>query len=160
MIAFIISISISISFSISMSFSISISMSISISIPICEVTFPLYLLSPKLKHETPTALRSAACTDSVLAALMKMQIGSGSGSGSGTKQGWVSKKRQRVDFYTNDDEDSEGEGGGGGGGGGDCNSGYGGLIPQFTVSLLNLAVESTQITAQRASPHTVTPMDR
>ena len=93
--------------------------------------------------------------------------GSGSGVGTGAKQGWVGKKRRRVDFYSDDDEDSEeGEGGGGGGGGGvsssggDFRSGYGGLIPQFTVSLLNLAVESSEINAHWAAPYTTIPMDR
>ena len=135
----------------------------------------------KLKHISPTALKDAAATDCVLAALLKIQSaessgegggGGGTGTGAGTGTGTRTREGQRIrtrdiestssiysdsDDYDNGDAQQRGWRGRGGG------KGYGDLVPEFRVSLLHLVNESTSIIfeAEKGAVYrTVTAMTR
>ena len=133
----------------------------------------------KLKHITPTALQTAAATDCVLAALLKIQAaeskwvgrggggGGGGGAGAGTWAGGEVKRMRTREvestsnmYSDNDDDDDEEKGRWGARGN---TLGYGDLVPEFCVSLLFLVNESTAVIfeAERgAMCSTVTAMTR
>ena len=138
----------------------------------------------KLKHITPTALQTAAATDCVLAALLKIQAaeskwagrggggggggGGGAGAGAGTWAGGEVKRMRTREiestsnmYSDNDDDDDDGQKGRWGARGNTL--GYGDLVPEFCVSLLFLVAESTAVIfeAERGAMYcTVTAMTR
>jgi hypothetical protein len=141
----------------------------------------------KLKHITPTALQTAAATDCVLAALLKIQaaeskwVGRGGGGGGGAGAGaggrgtgtgtWAGGEEKRMrtrevesssNMYSDSDDDNDDEQKGRWGARG-TTLGYGDLVPEFCVSLLFLVTESTAVIfeAERGSMYsTVTAMTR
>lgn len=136
---------------------------------------------------TPTALKVAASTDCVLAALLRLQVSISVNSRNGLKYGQrageidnisIQRKREReIDFLDDSETDlhlAQGPGRGHQGWGQDNRrqqepsssaEGYTGLIPQFSVSLLTLTMESTAVIfeAERGGgggESSITPMTR
>ena len=144
---------------------------------------------------TPTALRIAASTDCVLAALLRLHVSLSKISRNEAKYGDRSREEKIKSIQRKEDRDADflddngrgqgygqgqgqGQGYGQGQGQGQgyrgpigtsyANEGYTGLVPQFTVSLLNLVMESTAVIFEAQVPHGVggggdcgiTPMTR